>query len=191
MGVAIIGWKGERVRLTPLDRSLHLENALRWLNDPDVTAALEFHFGFTRRQEEAFFDRAELPGEHEFNWAVLNESEEHIGFIGLRDIHWTNRCALGGLMIGDRSAWGRGYATDAAQVRIRFAFLKLGLHRIDGHTINPAMRRVYEKCGYRHEGTARSRIYRDGTWHDMEHYGILRRDWDALPSADSGVNESA
>nr|WP_145952059.1 GNAT family protein [Paludisphaera borealis] len=44
------------------------------------------------------------------------------------------------------------------------------------------MRRVYEKCGYRHEGTARRRIYRDGTWHDMEHYGILREDWDALHS---------
>jgi RimJ/RimL family protein N-acetyltransferase len=45
------------------------------------------------------------------------------------------------------------------------------------------MRRVYEKCGYRHEGTARRKGYRDGTWHDVEYYGILREDWEAAGSA--------
>lgn len=183
MSVSIVGWKGERVRLTPLDRALHLDNALRWLNDPEVSATLRFNLGFSRRQEEAFFDRAESPGENDFRWAVLDESERHIGFIGLEGVHWVDRCGVGGLMIGERSAWGRGYATDAVRVRTRFAFLKLGLHRIDGHTINPAMRRVYEKCGYRHEGTARRKVYRDGVWHDSEHYGILREDWEASGSA--------
>ena len=62
MSIPIIGWKGERVRLVPPDRALHLENALRWMNDPEVTAALKFNLGASRRQEEAFFDRIEKPG---------------------------------------------------------------------------------------------------------------------------------
>jgi hypothetical protein len=32
------GWEGEAVRLVPLERGAHLENALRWFNDPEITA---------------------------------------------------------------------------------------------------------------------------------------------------------
>jgi RimJ/RimL family protein N-acetyltransferase len=38
------------------------------------------------------------------------------------------------------------------------------------------MKRVYQKCGYRHEGTARQMFYRDGRWHDVDFYGILEND---------------
>ena len=43
-----VGWKGELVRLVPPDRTLHFENALRWMNDPEITATLEFNLGFSR-----------------------------------------------------------------------------------------------------------------------------------------------
>jgi RimJ/RimL family protein N-acetyltransferase len=170
---AIVGLKGERVRLVPPDRTLHLEDALRWLNDPEITAALKYDLGVTRRQEEAFFDRIEMRANNEFVWAVLDEGERHIGFIGLHAIDWRNRLATGGIVIGERDAWGHGCATDAVRVRTRFAFGTLNLHRIEGHTTNPAMRRVYEKCGYRHEGTARQKVWRGGRWLDAELYAIL------------------
>ena len=83
-------------------------------------------------------------------------------------------------MIGERNAWGRGYASDAVRVRTRFAFEQLGLHRIEGHTINPAMRRVYEKCGYRHEGVARQKMWRDGKWFDADLFAILEDDHFAI-----------
>ncbi len=54
--MAIVGLKGERVRLVPPDRTLHLENALVWLNDPEVTATIKLNLGVTRRQEELFFE---------------------------------------------------------------------------------------------------------------------------------------
>ena len=177
MQEAIVGWKSGRVRLIPPDRRLHLENALRWMNDPEITATLEFNLGISRKQEEAFFDRIEGPNDTEFVWAIHDETERHIGFIGLTAINWRNRAGTGGLVIGDRSAWGLGYATEAVRGRTRFAFSQLGLHRINGHTFNPAMKRVYEKCGYRHEGTARQMFFRDGKWHDVALYGLLESDW--------------
>src|SRR6516165_10743659 len=173
----LVGLKGERVRLVPPDRTLHLENALVWLNDPEITAMLKHGLGVTRRQEELFFERMETQRDRDFSWAILDEAERHIGFIGLHEINWRNRWATGGLFLGERSAWGRGYATDAVRVRTRFAFGELGLHRIEGHTMNPAMKRVYEKSGYRHEGVARGKFWRDGRWHDADLFALLDEDW--------------
>jgi RimJ/RimL family protein N-acetyltransferase len=175
--MAIVGWRGERARLVPPDRALHLENALRWLNDPEITAMLKYNLGLTRRQEEKFFDRMEEGSSTDYVWAILDEAEQHIGFIGLHEINWRHRWAIGGLFIGERSAWGRGYASDAVRIRTRFAFAQLGLHRIEGHTMNPAMKRVYEKCGYRQEGVARGKFWRDGRWEDADLYAILAEDW--------------
>ena len=55
----IVGLRGERVRLVPPDRTLHLENALVWLNDPEITATIKLNLGVSRRQEEIFFDSIE------------------------------------------------------------------------------------------------------------------------------------
>ena len=172
----VVGLRGERVRLVPAEPALHLENGLRWMNDPEVTARLEHNVGVTRRQEESFFDRIATHRENELHWAIETEDIGHVGFIALQQIHWRSRLAIGGLMLGERRAWGRGFATDAVRVRSRFAFEQLGLHRIEGHTINPAMKRVYDKCGYQHEGVARQKFWRDGKWHDAHLYAILDSD---------------
>jgi RimJ/RimL family protein N-acetyltransferase len=173
----IVGLRGEKVRLVPAEASLHLENALVWLNDPEVTATLKWNLGVSRLQEEKFFEQVETRRGSDFVWAIHDPADAHVGFIGLESINWRHRWALGGLFLGDRSAWGRGYASDAVRVRTAFAFDTLGLHRIEGHTINPAMNRVYQKCGYTHEGAAREKFYRDGRWLDAQLYAILDKDW--------------
>jgi RimJ/RimL family protein N-acetyltransferase len=178
--MAVAGLKGQNVRLVPLERALHLENALRWFNDPEITATLKLNLGVTRRQEEQLFDRLEAPGDTAFHWAILDEAEQHVGFISLHEINWRHRWAAGGLVIGERSAWGRGIGTDAVRVRARFAFDQVGLHRIEGHTMNPAMKRVYEKCGYRPEGVARRKFWRSGRWCDAELFALLAEDWNEL-----------
>ena len=134
----IIGLGGDRVRLVPSEPALHLENALRWMNDPTVTACLDYFTGVTRRQEELFFERVTTERETDLHWAIVDPEGRHVGFIALHQIDWRNRSASGGIVLGERGAWGQGYATDAVRTRARFAFEQLGLHRIEGHTINPA-----------------------------------------------------
>lgn len=44
------------------------------------------------------------------------------------------------------------------------------------HPGNTASRRLAEKCGFRHEGTARGAWYNKGRHHDVEIYAILHDD---------------
>ena len=181
----VVGLKGEKVRLVPSEPSLHIDNAIRWMNDPEVTSRLEHIIGVTRRAEEAFFEQITTKRENDLHWAIVTEDLGHIGFIALHQINWRFRFTQGGIVIGERRAWGRGFATDAVRVRTRFAFEQLGLHRIEGHTVHPAMRRVYEKCGYHHEGVARRKIWRDGRWHDADLFAILDDDYLSAVASES------
>jgi [ribosomal protein S5]-alanine N-acetyltransferase len=181
----VVGLQGDRIRLVPSEPTLHLENALRWFNDPAVTRFVAAASGVTRRMEEEFFARMAASRDTDLHWAILAPELGHIGFIALHQINWPLRCATGGLLIGEPAAWGKGLATDAVNVRSRFAFDQLGLHRIEGHTINPAMRRVYEKCGYRAEGVAREKIWREGRWHDAHLYGLLDSEFAAATKRES------
>ena len=71
--------------------------------------------------------------------------------------------------------WGRGIGTVVAAQLIRFAFEKLGLHRVEG-TCDPrnlASAAILRKVGMTREGQLREMIeLRDG-WRDSEIYSIL------------------
>ena len=81
MSAPLIGLRGRLVRLVPPDRALHLENALRWINDPDVSGTIKLNLGATRAEEERFFDRIESRDGDNYHWAIVIDADErHIGF---------------------------------------------------------------------------------------------------------------
>ena len=51
----------------------------------------------------------------------------------------------------------------------------LNLHRVEleVYDFNPRAMRCYEKAGFRHEGTRRQALFRDGRYHDTHHMAIL------------------
>ncbi len=118
------GWEGDRVRLVPLDKQRHLENALSWFNDPTITAWLETgDWPLTRGTEEEFFRAAERPDKGSVQFAVETLDGDHVGFSGLRSIDWQSRVAVSGSVIGRRDLWGGGLGhrlgEGAVEVRLR------------------------------------------------------------------------
>ena len=92
----IAGLRGERVRLVPSEAAQHLENALRWFNDPEITNLLDVFWGVTRGEEVAFFERLATQRDTDLHWALLNENDRHIGFIALHQIDWRIALRRGG-----------------------------------------------------------------------------------------------
>ena len=70
---------------------------------------------------------------------------------------------------------GQGITTEAVTLLIRYLFETKRVNRIRLviHPNNQASRRLAEKCGFKHEGTARGAWYNKGRHHDVEIYAIL------------------
>jgi [ribosomal protein S5]-alanine N-acetyltransferase len=80
-----------------------------------------------------------------------------------------------GYWIGQSFA-GRGVATASVRAICRFAFGRLGLHRVEAACVptNIASRRVLEKAGFRLEGCARAYLKINGEWADHLLFGLVR-----------------
>ena len=174
---------GELVRLGPIERE-YLPRYIEWLNDWEVRRFLAptLPHPLTIQDEEDWFNH-QRNDQHSRIFAVLTRSEgKVIGNCGLHQIDWTNRTAILGIFIGDKNYWGKGFGTDATQSLLRYAFDQAGLHRIELQVFAFNLRgmRVYEKCGFKLEGTRKQALFREGQWHDEHIMAILRDEWLAL-----------
>lgn len=75
--------------------------------------------------------------------------------------------------------WGQGYASEAAEAVLDFAFKEAGAHRVVAfcNVLNAASIRVMEKIGMRQDGRLRETRWWNGGWSDEFVYAILERDW--------------
>ena len=104
-------------------------------------------------------------------------AEELIGCVELREIDREHSQAELGFWIG-QSAWGQGYASEAAQAAVRFGFERLDLNRIYAHHMlrNPAAAAVLRKAGMKQEGVLRERVKKWGVFEHVALYAVLRSD---------------
>jgi len=80
-----------------------------------------------------------------------------------------------------RKEWGRGYAVEAAQAVIAFAFEQLRLHRVfvDIDPRNSASLGVAKKLGLRREGHFLETTWVKGEWTDTVVFALLDREYRA------------
>jgi len=85
-----------------------------------------------------------------------------------------------GWFVYDAANRGKGYATEAADLLVRYLFESRPVQRI-ACTVAPenvASRRVAEKCGFSLEGRNRSLLYVRGKYMDADQFSIVRPEWE-------------
>ncbi|MFI6910185.1 GNAT family N-acetyltransferase [Nonomuraea sp. NPDC050394] len=107
----------------------------------------------------------------------------YVGWCGLTSWNPDYRSASLGYCLSE-AMWGHGYATEAAQALLRWAFDTLDLNRVqaEADTRNMASARVLEKVGFIREGTLREDCIVNGDISDSWVYGLLRREWKPSPT---------
>jgi ribosomal-protein-alanine N-acetyltransferase len=73
---------------------------------------------------------------------------------------------------------GRGHMTDAVKAVLPFAFVTLGLHRLEAACLphNYLSARVLQKAGFKREGMARRYLKINGLWQDHDLFALLQDD---------------
>ena len=109
------------------------------------------------------------------SWAIVDESDQVLGQIGLRGID-LGEAAAGLSYWVLPSARGRGVAVRAVDVLARWCFDELGLVRVRlGHsTRNQQSCRVATKAGFPLEGTQRASMLHADGWHDAHLHALTR-----------------
>src|SRR5438477_636323 len=113
-------------------------------------------------------------------WWVIEAANEAIGATGIHGINWLHGNGTTGIVIGEKASWRKGYATEAMQLRTRYAFRELNLHKLmtEVDAENEASRKALERNGYRTVGVRREETFREGKWHERGLGEVLRADWE-------------
>ena len=172
---------GPTVYLRPLERE-DAPTLVTWMNDPEVTRFLRRRGPINRIAEEAFLRRLSESTTDVVLGIVVREADRFIGVTGLHQFETRHRHAMFGITLGDKTAWGKGYGTEATRLMVRHAFETLNLNRVwlQVYEYNPRGVHVYEKVGFKHEGRLRQDTFRDGRYWDTVVMGVLREEWEAV-----------
>jgi RimJ/RimL family protein N-acetyltransferase len=144
----------------PADRDALLE----FTQDPSQLRYMLFKLG-SEKEVDHFLEFAATAAREEkrLEWHLALETLGEPGLIGsvalMIEKEYPSSAELGYWF--KQSAWGKGYATEAAHFALSMGFRNLGLHRIWGkcHVENPASAHVMEKAGMRLEGTIREHAW--------------------------------
>ncbi|WP_310559568.1 aldo/keto reductase [Flavobacterium sp.] len=130
--------------------SEHLtQGYLDWMNDPEVFRYLESGGNYTMQMLKSFIE--EQDKKDILFWAIsIKETGKHIGNIKIDPINPENNSGEYGIMIGDKTAWGNGFAKEASQTIIKYCFEKHKLSQITLGLIqdNTKALELYKKLGF-------------------------------------------
>jgi diamine N-acetyltransferase len=169
---------GEKVYLRSIEQEdialLH-----QWANDPEIRGVT----GETRPSTYAgtleFYQKIQKSEDRVWLAVVLRETDRVIGETGLLRMFPAWRTTDWSLIIGEKSARGKGYGTETAQLMLNYAFGHQNFHRVAIGVVgfNTGALNFYEQLGFRREGIQREGYYYDHRYHDFVMMGMLEHEF--------------
>jgi RimJ/RimL family protein N-acetyltransferase len=178
-------YEGRLVRLGPLDHEKDPPVIACWTRDPLWRSVLA---GVARPLSEEsvrrLLEKVEKQMEETknlFHFTVRTRDDNRL--VGLARISWIdfhNGTGVLNMGIGDSPDRRRGYGTDALNMRLRFAYNDLNLHRLSAWPCEDNLPFIHmaEKAGFEEEARRREAAFHDGKYWDVVHLGLLRTKWE-------------
>lgn len=170
----------ERLLLRTMTAADASDTYLAWMRDPEVNRFLESRFSVPEHTQDlvGFIDSVNASQDSLLLGIFLREDGRHIGNIKIGPLVMRHARSEIGYLIGDRTAWGKGYATEAIREICRYGFDELGLAKITAgvYEINKGSAKALRNAGFVHEATIHSHVVCEGRRIASVMYGIGRRD---------------
>jgi RimJ/RimL family protein N-acetyltransferase len=171
--------QGKKVALRAFGRG-DLPAYRRWLDEPRVTEYLEMGWRPTRDSDvEAWWKLADETPDAVVFAIVDARKGKAVGTCGLYAISWIARRAQFNILIGEPTAWDKGFGTEALSLLLAYGFDVLNLESINlgVNADNKRAVRSYEKAGFAVEGVRRKFVYRNGRYYDSIMMSVLREEY--------------
>jgi len=168
--------KGERIYLREVRSYDANETYCGWMNDPSVSQYLESRFyPHTVKSLKKYIKDKQGDRSNVFLAIILKDSNRHIGNIKLGPIDDIHRLADIGIIIGEKDCWGKGYATEAIRLIVKYAFDKLNLHKVTAGCYGPnkGSIKAFKKAGFLQEGVHKTHCYCNGRYVDDVLLGLI------------------
>lgn len=170
--------KGNIISLRPITLSEVNLSYLSWLEDPEVMQGIATS-GYTLEKLREYVDKRTGNPSVAFFAIWANDSHQHIGNIKLEEQDSQSKVADLGLLIGNKSYWGKGVGKEACQLAIRYGFDQMHLRKIylAVYENNPAARKLYTNLGFNLEGTLRKHVLVNGVYYDKYLMGLFKEEF--------------
>lgn len=155
----------------------------QWRNDEEIGHYFSGTRLFTSSLNEKKWVEEKIFDKNSVSCAIcLKETDEFIGCVFLNSIDHLNRSGHCPTFIGEKTHWGKGYATDARILILKHAFFDKGLERIWAHVHedNIGSLRMLEKCNFKREGLLRKASYVNGSYKNYVVLSILRDEFEEV-----------
>jgi len=153
-----------------------------WVNDQEIRGLCGDVLPVNYIDQEKYLERIQADQNRVWFVIVLKENNQVIGECGLlRMFHFWRTTDLS-MIIGDKSAWGKGYGTEAMNLLLDYAFGYLNFHRVALGVVasNERAIRFYEKAGFREEGVQRDGYYYNHKYQDFMMMSLLEEEYREL-----------
>lgn len=171
---------GSRVRLRPMRPSDAGGDYLKWMNDSEVTRFLESRFrSYTRSDLEQYILSQRSDPSVSFLAIEENSSGRHAGNLKIGPRNPIHETAEIGIVIGAKDCQGRGYATEAIALAVRYAFTNLAVRKLTAgcYADNRQSEIIFLKNGFVREGVRRQQVIDQNVPSDAILMGLLRSEW--------------
>ena len=154
--------------------------SVKWRNDDEIWSMLGGRKYFVSSAYEKKWVEDVVYSGKDLKLAIcLQENNLYIGNVYLTDIDHVNRSAESHILIGNKECWGKGFASEAIELLLDYAFNELGLHRVKALVLesNKGSIKMHKKCGYIEEGILRDSVWKNGCFHNQLVLSILDGDY--------------
>jgi ribosomal-protein-alanine N-acetyltransferase len=163
----------EQLQLRNITLNDDLKNYMDWLTDESINKFLEIRLNLPKSVAELqdFVTSVNNSNDSIIFGIFHKKSDTHIGNIKLGPINWHHKVSEMGLLIGDKSYWGKGYATEAIGLVSNYAFETLNLFKVTAgcYEGNVGSLKAFLKDDFREEG----RLHKQWLSEDRREDGVL------------------
>lgn len=157
-------------------------NTYRWHNDLEIQSTICCPLRIVSKEiERNWTQKVSLDNTNNIYFAIcLIENDEMIGWYSINDIDYRNRkCNCGGVVIGEKKYRDGVAYTEAGKLAFRYIINELNMNRITGSCMREHVmsRALMEASCWTLEGIARQAIFKNGCYHDICYYSILREEY--------------